>query len=438
MQPAATQPRSPGRKVFLDHTNDIAAYVQERARRVKAASVRLASTSTDIKDRALIAMADALVDRGDAIQAANGKDLAAGAGRGLTSAMLDRLKLDDARIAAMADGLREIAQLPDPVGEIDGMVRRPGGFSVGRMRVPIGVIGIVYESRPNVTADAAALCIKSGNPVLLKGGSEAIHSNTAIAHILDEAGKKAGLPENTVVLLETTDRAAVDHMLVQDAYIDLVIPRGGEGLIRMVTEKSRIPVIKHDKGVCHTYVDEAADLSMAMELTLNAKVQRPGVCNALEAVLVHKDVADAFLPDLNQRLKAEGVTAHACEKSRQRMPDAVPATDGDWDTEWLSLDMGVKVVDSFEEAVDHMHRHGSRHTEVIVTEDYTTAMRFLREVDAAAVHVNASSRLHDGSVFGLGAEIGISTSRIHARGAMGLKELTCQKFVVFGDGQVRP
>lgn len=417
--------------------NDIAAYVKERARRVKEASVRLASIATDIKDRALTDMADALVAQGDAICAANRKDLAAGAERGLTDAMLDRLKLDTTRIAAMADGLREIALLPDPVGEIDGMVRRPGGFSVGRMRVPIGVIGIVYESRPNVTADAAALCIKSGNAVLLKGGSEAIHSNTVIARILDEAGKKAGLPENAVVLLETTDRAAVDHMLVQDAYIDLIIPRGGEGLIRMVTEKSRIPVIKHDKGVCHTYVDQAADLNMAMELTINAKVQRPGVCNSLETVLVHKQVADTFLPDLNARLKTEKVTAHACPESKKKMPDAVAATEADWDTEWLSLDMGVKVVDSFEDAVDHMHRYGSRHTEVIVTGDYATAMRFVREVDAAAVHVNASSRLHDGAVFGLGAEIGISTSRIHARGAMGLKELTCQKFVVFGDGQVR-
>jgi glutamate-5-semialdehyde dehydrogenase len=418
-------------------TEDIAAYVAGRAAAVKAASGPLASLSAGVKDRALTDMAGALEDGAAGIAAANARDLEAGRERGLSEALLDRLMLDTGRIAKMANALREIAALPDPVGEITDMTRRPEGFLVGRMRVPIGVIGIVYESRPNVTADAAALCIKSGNGVVLKGGSEAIHSNTAIARVLERAGAGAGLPPDCVALLETTDREAVGHMLRQTESIDLVIPRGGEGLIRMVTETSRIPVIKHDKGLCHTYVDRAADPAMAIEIALNEKVQRPGVCNALETLLVHRDIAQRVLPELGARLKAAGVTVHACPESMKLLPDAVAATDADWDTEWLSLDLSVKVVDSFDEALAHIGRHGSRHTEVIVTADYASAMRFLREVDAASVQVNASSRLHDGGVFGLGAEIGISTSRLHARGAMGLKELTCQKFVVLGDGQVR-
>ncbi|MFQ5508015.1 MAG: glutamate-5-semialdehyde dehydrogenase [Leptospirillia bacterium] len=417
---------------------DIAQYVQQRAEAVAQAATRLACLSGDVKDAALTAMADSLVAHADEICTANAKDLDAGRENGLSDAMLDRLTLTDVRIAAIADGIREIAALPDPVGEIDGMQRRPGGFLMGRMRVPIGVIGIIYESRPNVTADAAALCIKSGNGVLLRGGSEAIHSSTAIARVLNEAGAKAGLPDNCVALLETTDRTAVDHMLTQEQSIDLIIPRGGEGLIRMVTEKSRIPVIKHDKGLCHTYVDKAADPAMAIDIAYNAKAQRPGVCNSLETLLVHKDAAGTVLPMLAKRLRDGGVTAHACPESLKLMDGAVPATEADWDREWLSLDLSVKVVDSYEDALDHIRTHGSEHTEVIITEDYATAMRFVREVDAASVHVNASSRLHDGSVFGLGAEIGISTSRIHARGAMGIRELTCQKFVVLGDGQIRP
>ena len=417
--------------------DDIAAYVAERAGGVKVAAPKLAALASEIKNAALERMADALVEKGDDIIRANAKDLAAGRERGLTEAMLDRLALTPERIEQMAQGLREVAALPDPVGGISDMQRRPSGFLVGRMRVPIGVIGIVYESRPNVTADAAALCIKSGNGVVLKGGSEAIHSNTAIAHILEQAGREAGLPEHCVALLESTDRQAVVHMLHQVDAIDLVIPRGGEGLIRMVTETSRIPVIKHDKGLCHTYIDKAADLDMALEIAVNAKVQRPGVCNALETLLVHQDVAEPLLPRLAERYKEAGVTVHACPRSIQRMSGAIPVKEGDWDTEWLSLDLSVRVVESYEEATAHIARHGSKHTEVIVTRDYGTAMRFLREVDAASVQVNASSRLHDGSVFGLGAEIGISTSRIHARGAMGLTELTCEKFVVLGDGQIR-
>lgn len=416
---------------------DIAAYVRERAARVKAASGRLAALTAGVKNRALEGMARALVAGSAALSKENEKDLAAGREAGLDDAMLDRLALDEGRIRAMADGLLAIAALPDPVGEITDMTRRPDGFSVGRMRVPIGVIGIVYESRPNVTADAAALCMKSGNGVVLKGGSEAIHSNTAIARILERAGHEAGLPDDCIALLETTDRDAVTHMLTQTDSIDLIIPRGGEGLIRMVTENSRIPVIKHDKGLCHTYVDKAADPAMAIEIATNAKVQRPGVCNAMETLLVHEDIEDRVLPALGERLTAAGVTVHACPRSRTLMAGAVPAMDGDYDREWLSLDLSVKVVDSFEAAAAHIERHGSRHTETIVTGDYATAMRFVREVDAAAVLVNASSRLHDGAVFGLGAEIGISTSRIHARGAMGLRELTCRKFVVLGDGHLR-
>ncbi|MBI5136165.1 MAG: glutamate-5-semialdehyde dehydrogenase [Nitrospirae bacterium] len=417
--------------------DDIARYVAERANQVKAAAPRLAVLSAEVKNRALLAMADALEAQADGIIAANAKDLDAGRAHGLSGALLDRLALNAERIGQMAQGLREVAALPDPVGEITGMTRRPGGFLVGRMRVPIGVIGIVYESRPNVTADAAALCIKSGNGVVLKGGSEAIHSNTAIARILDAAGRGAGLPEHCLALLESTDREAVSHMLRQEQAIDLVIPRGGEGLIRFVTLNSRIPVIKHDKGLCHTYVDQAADLDMALNIAFNAKVQRPGVCNAMETLLVHRAVADRFLPRLAARYRAAGVTVHACPESLRHMPGAVPVTDGNYDTEWLALELSVRVVDGYDQALEHIRHHGSQHTEVIVTGDYATAMRFVREVDAASVQVNASSRLHDGSVFGLGAEIGISTSRIHARGAMGLAELTCQKFVVLGDGQIR-
>ncbi len=414
-----------------------AAYVADQAARVKTASLRLSSLPTAVKDAALTAMADALIAQSASLIAANQKDLDSGIERGLDAAMLDRLTLNPERIEQMANGLHEIVQLPDPVGEISDMKSRPGGFMVGRMRVPIGVIGIIYESRPNVTADAAGLCIKSGNAVLLKGGSEAIHSNTAIARVLDEAGQQAGLPPHCLALLETTEREAVMQMLQQIDSIDLIIPRGGKGLIRMVSEHSRIPVIKHDDGICHVYVDQAADLEMAIELTLDAKTQRPGVCNALETLLIHKQVATELLPRLGKRLAAAGVTVHASPDALPHLPEAVPATDKDWDTEWLRLEMSIRVVDSYADALDHIQQHGSQHTEVIVTNDHTLAMRFLREVDAASVQVNASPRLHDGAVFGLGAEIGISTARLHARGAMGLVELTSQKFVVFGDGALR-
>jgi len=327
--------------------------------------------------------------------------------------------------------------LPDPVGEILKMWRRPNGMQVGRMRVPIGLIGIIYESRPNVTADSAALCLKSGNGVLLRGGSEALHSNTAIAEILNRAGAEAGIPDAAVSFIENSDRACVMEMLKANHSVDLIIPRGGEGLIRMVSENSSIPVIKHDKGVCHIYVDSSADPAMASDICFNAKVQRPGTCNAMEAMLVHKDLSRTFLPEILKRFAEAKVEVRGCVRTQEIMPGVKAATDQDWDTEYNDLIVNVKVMESMNEAMEHIAAHGSQHSEAIVTRDYARAMRFTREVDASAVFVNASTRLNDGFEFGLGAEIGISTTRIHARGPMGLEELTSTKFIVFGNGQVR-
>ncbi len=337
----------------------------------------------------------------------------------------------------MARGVRQIADLPDPVGAVTGMWRRPNGLQVGRMRVPLGVIGIIYESRPNVTADAAALCLKSGNAVLLRGGSEALRTNRAIADVLAAAVASAGLPPAALAVVPSADRAVVKEMLSLHGLIDLIIPRGGEGLIRAVREGSQIPVIAHDKGLCHTYVDASADLVMAGEIAYNAKVERPGVCNAMETLLVHADVAPAFLPSLAARLRAAGVEVRGCPRTRSLVPAAMPATEEDWDTEYLALTLSIRVVDSFDEAVAHIARHGSGLAEAIVTADHGRAMRFLREVDAGAVFVNASTRFTDGYEFGMGAEMGISTQKLHARGPMGLPELTCEKFIVLGDGQVR-
>ncbi len=367
----------------------------------------------------------------------NRKDLADAEKKGLSRAMIDRLTLNHDRIKAMADGLREVASLPDPVGEVLRMWRRPNGMEVGRMRVPIGLIGIIYESRPNVTADSAALCLKSGNGVLLRGGSEAVHSNNAIVEILAKAGTEAGIPEGAVSFIDNPDRACVMEMLKLNQYIDLIIPRGGEGLIRMVSENSTIPVIKHDKGICHVYVDSKADLTMAEEICFNAKVQRPGTCNAMETMLVHQDVANAFLPAIISRMKKAGVEIRGCARTLAIVPDITAATERDWDTEYNDLILNVKTVDTLEAAMEHIAKHGSQHSEAIVTTDYQNARRFQREVDASAVFVNASTRLNDGFEFGLGAEIGISTTRIHARGPMGLEELTSTKFIVFGNGQIR-
>jgi glutamate-5-semialdehyde dehydrogenase len=416
---------------------DIKQYVTEKAKKAKAASRALANISTEIKNKALVQMAKGLEAASATLIAENRKDLAGAEQKGLSKAMIDRLALNPERIRAMADGLREVAALPDPVGEVTRMWRRPNGMQVGRMRVPIGLIGIIYESRPNVTADSAALCLKSGNGVLLRGGSEAVHSNTAIAGVLNQAGMAAGVPDGAVSFIENPDRACVMEMLKMNQFVDLIIPRGGEGLIRMVSENSTIPVIKHDKGVCHVYVDSDADLQMASEICFNAKVQRPGTCNAMEAMLVHRDLAGTFLPAMLKRFQEAKVELRGDQRAQAAATGVKAATAQDWDTEYNDLVLNVKVVDSMEEAMEHIAAHGSQHSEAIVTRDYARAMRFTREVDASAVFVNASTRLNDGFEFGLGAEIGISTTRIHARGPMGLEELTSTKFIVLGNGQVR-
>jgi glutamate-5-semialdehyde dehydrogenase len=416
---------------------DVKQFVSEKAQKAKAASRKLANISTEIKNNALFKMAAGIEHDAARLISENRKDLMEAEKKGLSRAMIDRLTLTHDRIKAMADGLREVAALPDPVGEVLRMWRRPNGMEVGRMRVPIGLIGIIYESRPNVTADSAALCLKSGNGVLLRGGSEAVHSNNAIVEVLSKAGAEAGIPEGAVSFIENPDRACVMEMLKLNRFIDLIIPRGGEGLIRMVSENSTIPVIKHDKGVCHVYVDSKADLAMAEEICFNAKVQRPGTCNAMETMLVHQDVAGTFLPAIVDRMKKAGVEIKGCTRTLELVPGITAATDKDWDTEYNDLILNVKTVASMEDAMEHIAVHGSQHSEAIVTNDYQNARRFQREVDAAAVFVNASTRLNDGFEFGLGAEIGISTTRIHARGPMGLEELTSTKFIVFGNGQIR-
>ena len=411
--------------------------VIQRVKEAKAASRVLANLSTEVKNRALLAMADLLEARGEEIKKENARDLEYGKEKGLSSALLDRLLLDDKRIKGMAQGLREVAALPDPVGEVVKMWKRPNGLQIGKLRVPLGVVAVIYESRPNVTADTAALCIKSGNAIVLRGGSEAIHSNKVIAGILREAAREAGVPPQAIQLIETTDREAVFHLLKMDEYVDLVVPRGGEGLIRFVAENSRIPVVYHYKGVCHTFVDRDADLDMAWDISFNAKVQRPGVCNAMETLLVHAHIAQAFLPEMARRFREAGVELRGCSRARELVPEMKEATEDDWYAEYLDLILAVRVVESFEEAVDHIHTYGSGHSEAIVTTNYATAMRFLKEVDAAAVYVNASTRFTDGFEFGLGAEMGISTQKLHVRGPMGLEDLTCCKFIILGQGQIR-
>ncbi len=412
-------------------------YVETLAKKAKATAAQVATLSTTIKDRALLSMAEGLEAKSEEILAANEQDLESLGKEQETQALEDRLRLTPERIAEMAAGLREIAKLPDPLGQAPKLWRRPNGMQVGRVRVPIGVIGIIYESRPNVTADSAGLCLKSGNSCILRGGSEAVHSNTAIAKILAEAAEKAGVPANAIAFVERTEREAALALLKQDQYVDLIIPRGGESLMRTVTEQSTIPVIKHDKGVCHIYVDADADPNMAERICLNAKVQRPATCNAMETMLVHQTIARTLLPSLVQKLNDAKVEVRGCPRTCQLCSEAKPATENDYGAEFLSLTLAVKVVKNIAEAMEHIATFGSRHTEAIVTSDYSRAFRFLREVDASAVMVNASTRLNDGYQFGLGAEIGISTSRIHARGPMGLEELTCSKFIVLGSGQIR-
>jgi glutamate-5-semialdehyde dehydrogenase len=411
--------------------------VLDLARTAAEASRSLAKASTDAKNGALLAYARKLVKESGPVLKANRKDLAAASGRGLPEAMKDRLRLTPERLEGVAEGLRQIAALPDPVGEISGMSLRPNGLRVGRMRVPLGVIGIIYESRPNVTCDAAGLCVKSGNAVILRGGSEAIHSNTALVELAAESLREAGLPGQAVQMVQTSDRRAVMNLLKLDRHIDLVIPRGGKGLIRTVVENSTIPVIMHYEGICHTYVDEDADLESAVRICFNAKVQRPGVCNAMEALLVHQIVAPAFLERMLPELARAGVEIRGCAKTRRIAPWVNRASRSDWGKEFLDLVLAVRVVGSMEEAMDHIARYGSGHTEAILTENYERGWRFVAEVDSSSVIVNASTRFSDGFQYGLGAEMGISTQKLHARGPMGLEELTCSKWVVFGQGQIR-
>ncbi len=389
------------------------------------------------KNAALLAMADGLEEAEEALLEANAEDLKAFEGDESREAMADRLRLTPERIGDMATQIREIAKLRDPVGESKGFWQRPNGMRVGRVRVPIGVIGMIYESRPNVTADAAALCLKSGNVCVLRGGSEAIHSNTAIAKVLGEAAEKSGIPEGAITFIERPDREVVLDLLKRDRYIDLIIPRGGDALMKTVNEHATIPVIKHDKGVCHVYIDSDVDLAMAQRISVNAKVQRPSTCNAMETLLVHEKVAKKLLPALAADFNEARVEMRGCPKTCQIVPEAKPAEDEDFGQEFLALVVAIKVVKDIDAAMEHIHQYGSRHTETIVSKDYDRTLRFLREVDAGAVMVNASTRLNDGYEFGLGAEIGISTTRIHARGPMGLEDLTCSKYLVYGTGQIR-
>jgi len=415
----------------------VAAYVDGLARRAREVGRVLGRAETAAKNRALLAIADALENSAGRLIEENRKDLDAGAAKGLDRAQLERLGVDAKRVAAMAAGLREIAALPDPVGEISGLTYRPSGIQVGRMRVPLGVIGIIYESRPNVTADAAGLCLKSGNACILRGGSEAIHSNKAIAACIRQGLEAGGLPADAVQLVETTDRAAVGALLAADKYVDIIVPRGGRSLIERIVAESRIPVIKHLDGICHVYIDDGADFAKARSIAINAKTQRYGVCNAMETLLVAAGVASAILPELVALYRDKGVELRACPEACRIVPGCIPATEADWDTEYLAPILAVRVVAGLDEAIEHIHRHGSGHTDAIVTEDYSRARRFLREVDSASVMVNASTRFADGFEYGLGAEIGISTDKLHARGPVGLEGLTTQKFIVLGDGQVR-
>lgn len=416
---------------------DAAAHVEMKARAAKEASRLLALASTRTKNEALAQMARGLEERTAAILDANRHDLERARAAGHARAFVDRLTLTEGRVEEMATGLRHVASLPDPVGETVETIRRPSGLEIARVRVPLGVIGFIYESRPNVTADAAGLCLKSGNAVLLRGGSEALESNTLLAQILSKAVEKAGLPSEAIQAVETADRAGVMAMLTLDRYLDLIIPRGGEEFVRLVAERATVPVLKHDKGLCHLYVDEGADLDMAVAVAVNAKAQRVSVCNSLETLLVHAAIAPALLPRLAARLAAAGVEVRGDERARALMPGARVAEPADWDAEYLDYILAVRVVEGFDEAVAHIRKHGSGLAESIVTCDVRRARRFTQEVDAAAVLVNASTRLVDGSQFGMGAEMGISTSRVHARGPVGVRELTTTKFVVWGDGHIR-
>ncbi len=406
-------------------------------RKAREAAHLMAKANSTQKREALEKMAAALERERRFIDAANGQDVANAENKGLGKAKVDRLIISDKVLGEMVSGLREVALLPDPVGEVTRMWTRPNGLRVGKMRIPLGVIGIVYESRPNVTVDAAALCIKAGNAVILRGGSEAFYSNDCLAGILRESLKEAGLPEDAVQFVRTTDRQAVLDLLGLEEYVDVMIPRGGEDLIRFVTQNARMPVLKHYKGVCHVFVDAEADMEMAKNICLNAKVQRPGVCNAMETLLVHEKIAGDFLPGMAEAFRREGVELRGCEKTRALVPDCKPAAEDDWYAEYLDLILAIRVVPDMDEAIRHITQYSSQHTEAIVTKDYERANRFIQEVQSSLVLVNASTRFNDGFQLGLGAEIGISTSRLHAFGPMGVEELTTTKFIAFGNGQLR-
>jgi glutamate-5-semialdehyde dehydrogenase len=416
---------------------DIKNSIKQIAQDARLAARILSHITSTAKNNALLQMAVELDCHCDFLLAENAKDVSKAKQAGLSPVMIDRLTLKKTTISAMAQGLKEVAALPDPVGKVTSMWRRPNGLLVGKMRIPLGVIGIIYESRPNVTVDAAALCLKSGNAVILRGGSEAINSNLAIASILQEVLRKSSLPAAAIQVIPLIDREAVTAMLQLDEYIDLIIPRGGEELIRAVAAQSKIPVIKHYKGVCHIFVDAQADMEMAVNICFNAKVQRPGVCNAVETLLVHKDIAREFLPQVAEKLQKAGVILRGCEKTRSILKNIEAATEDDWYAEYLDLILAVKVVENIDEAIAHIEKYGSLHTESIITRDYANSQRFLNEVNSSTVLVNASTRFSDGFELGLGAEIGISTTKLHAFGPMGLEELTTTKFIIYGNGQVR-
>jgi glutamate-5-semialdehyde dehydrogenase len=416
---------------------DIKAYMQQIGQQARTASRAMARADTNAKNQALNAMADAIDRDAAKLLAANEQDLANARAAGLDSAMLDRLSLNPKTVAAMAEGLRQIATLADPVGEITDMKFRPTGIQVGKMRVPLGVIGIIYEARPNVTADAAGLCLKSGNAAILRGGKEAILSNQAIAACVREGLSSAGLPEAAVQVIETTDRAAVGELITMQQYVDVIVPRGGKGLIERISAEARVPVIKHLDGVCHVYIDDEADPEKAIRVADNAKTQRYAPCNTMETLLVNENVAELILPPLAQIYRDKGVELRGCEATRAIISDALVATEEDWYAEYNAPILAIKVVSDLDQAIDHINTYGSQHTDAIITENYTKARRFLREVDSSSVIVNASTRFADGFEYGLGAEIGISTDKIHARGPVGLDGLTSQKWVVLGDGHVR-
>ncbi|MDB5727687.1 MAG: glutamate-5-semialdehyde dehydrogenase [Noviherbaspirillum sp.] len=419
---------------------DIKHYMNEVGRRARKASRAMAKADTAARNRALSLIAAAIRRDADILRAANREDLAAARAAGLEPAMLDRLTLSDKAIATMAEGLEQIAALPDPIGEISNMKLRPTGIQVGQMRVPLGVIGIIYEARPNVTADAAGLCIKSGNATILRGGSEAIHCNQALAKLVKQGLADAGLPEDAVQVVETTDRAAVGELITMPQYVDVIVPRGGKGLIERLIKESKVPMIKHLDGICHVYIDDKADIGKALDIAFNAKCHRYGTCNTMETLLVARGIAAQVLPKLAERYGAKDVELRGDDEARKILagyPHLAAATEEDWRTEYLAAILAVKVVDGVSDAIDHINTYSSQHTDAIVTEDYSRAMRFLREVDSASVMVNASTRFADGFEYGLGAEIGISNDKLHARGPVGLEGLTSLKYVVFGHGEVR-